>query len=121
MVIFLNKMANLKIKIAGISIKEDSVNSDWETHALNSTLHSYLSNSIDGISINRIKIISMSDAISIANDSVNVNAGDEILMSDMDSGIVILTFNHSFSNGILEYQAIGSTIFDVKLTINSIV
>lgn len=113
--------ANIKIKVAGHNIKEASVNSDWETHELNSTLHSYLSNSIDGVSIDKIKIISMSDAISIANDSINVNVGDEILMSDMDLGQVILTFNHSFGNGLLEYQAIGSTIFDVKLTINSIV
>lgn len=114
-------MANIKLKIEGISTKEATIDSDWEIHELNSTLHPYLSDDIDSVTIDKIKIVSISDALSIDNNGSIANVGDEILMTDMNSGLVILAFDHSYSSGILEYQAIGSTSFNIKLTINSIV
>lgn len=114
-------MGNLKIRVAQIKSKEATINSDWETRELNSTLHSYLSDTIDGVVINKILIISMSPALSIENVGVPLNVGDEILMDDMNNGLIRILFDHSYSSGVLEYKAIGATSFDIKLTINSIV
>lgn len=115
-------MANLKIRIAGISTKEASINVDWEMHDLNYTLNSLFSSNIEGITINKIKLVSIGSALTIENNSIIQNVDDEILMSDMDAGNTRITYDHVVSSSsILEYQAIGSSIFNVTITFNSIV
>ena len=113
-------MPNLKIKVTGS--KRSSVNSNWETHIVDSTLHPIFSGIVDGFVINNWEIIDFEPAIVFKKSGSNLAVGDQFTIADINNGIINVEYYHNISNSAdVRLLLSGQAKYNILFTVNSIV
>ncbi|MDR6548543.1 hypothetical protein J2810_004633 [Chryseobacterium rhizosphaerae] len=114
-------MAELKIKVAGYRFA--SVDSNWEIHKLDGTLHPAFSGNIDGFAIDSYRLDGHDDTMTfnwyVTNDPIQ--AGETINISDMLAGDIIVQFFHNSpsGHGTAKFTATGQAKYQIELQLNS--
>lgn len=115
-------MPNLKIKIVGYA--KDEVDSDWETHIVNSSISPVFSGTIDGFPIDEWKIDSVTPttALDFRNNEVVIPVGSTFTYGEISSALIDIIYYHADPNATVMLTATGiSAKYQIEFTINSIV
>lgn len=113
-------MPELKLKVTGY--RRASIDADWETHIVDSTLHTVFSGTLDGYTINLWTLNSFDSSMVFKKSGINMSVGDQFSITDINNGIISIEYFHGVSiSGVANFSLSGSAKYDVNLNINSIV
>lgn len=113
-------MAGLKFKVTGY--KRASSNSNWEMHNVDGSLHPIFSGVVDGFTITNYKINSIDPSVVFRKDDVDMVAGEEFTIAEMNLGRIRVEYLHYLAgSGTVNLSLSGQAKYIINYTIVSIV
>lgn len=113
-------MPELKLKVEGY--KRATVNASWETHIVDSTLHTVFSGFIDGFDVNLYVLNSIDPSMIIRKSGIIINSGEQFTIDDINNGIIEVEYLHSTAQeGSANFSVYGQARYDMNFIIYSIV
>lgn len=112
-------MPGLKIIVRGY--KRVQVDSNWETHIVDSTLDGVFSGNLDGFNIVNWRLNSFDASMVFRKSGIDMTNGDNFTINDINNGIITMEYFHGVaSSGNSNFTLTGGAEYEVNFRVNSI-